>query len=284
MYGPAIICRTLSIPSVSDRHGNRWQYYSRSDHHAKVAAWAILFDLLLQCPVLRKHAERGDVTLGLNREIHDFWTGEKKNVDFVLGVPDAGVADARTATLKALRRKYDIELSAEEADLLEYLPDVGGLPVRNIQLAVDVRTCMTGHAAAVPRLQRDLDAGHRTIHGAADSAIAVAFVMVNGAEEFVSPDRNKFSLADAPAVVSRHTQPDDAARVSTRVREVAHRDDLEDEGYDALGLVALAARNDGRPVKLLHDAAAPDGEDPIRYEGMLARMAGAYEARFAAVW
>ena len=91
MYGPSIICRTLSVAGVADKSGRRWQYYSHSDHHTKVACWAILFDMLLQSPLLRRYAERGEVCFALNRELRDFWTGQKKTVDCVIGEPELEV-------------------------------------------------------------------------------------------------------------------------------------------------------------------------------------------------
>ena len=84
MYGPDILVRTLSQTSRADRYGNAWQYHSRSDHHSKVACWAILFDLLVKCPLLRRHVDDGLVGFGINHEMRDFVHDRKKNLDVVL--------------------------------------------------------------------------------------------------------------------------------------------------------------------------------------------------------
>lgn len=286
MYGPSIICRTLSVASVADKSGTRWQYYSHSDHHTKVACWAILFDMLLQSPLLRRYAERGEVCFALNRELRDFWTGQKKTVDCVIGEPELDAEEyASDTTLRTLRAKLGIRLDPREEELLEYLPEVFSRPVRSIHLAVQARACMTGHSTASVRLQRDLCANHAAIHGAADAAIAVGLVLVNAAEEFVSPDRNRRRPMGSTPVVSHHTQPRDAIRVRDCICEVPFRDRRDDAGYDALGLVALAARNDGSPVELVDGdrAAAPGPDDPLHYDGMVQRITNAYEGRFAAI-
>jgi hypothetical protein len=291
MYGPAIICRSLSRAEVVDRHGNRWQYYAHGDHHARVAAWAIAFDLLLQCPSLRRRAEHRRIGFVVNREMRDFWTGDKRCVDFVLGEPvesdsafQAGVAveaALEPSTLKGLCKRYAIVLDERERELLEYLPDLPCVPIRNIQLAVETRACMTAHAAAVPRLTRDLTSNHRAIHGAADAAIAVAFVIVNAADEFLSPGRNRFPLGSRPTIVTRHAQPRDAGKVSRTLDEVPCRQAVEDEGYDALGLIALSARNDGGPVRLVTGDPAPRSGERYHYDQMVSRIVDCFEQRFA---
>jgi hypothetical protein len=84
MFGPEILVRTLSKPTRVDKRGNRWQYHSRSDHHSKVACWGIVFDLLRNSPLLRRHVEKGAVHFGINHEMRDFVHDRKKNLDLVL--------------------------------------------------------------------------------------------------------------------------------------------------------------------------------------------------------
>ena len=74
MDGPAILARTMSVPSVVDEHGNTWQYHSRSDRHSKVACWVTMFDLLQHCALLRRHVAEGTVAFGVNHEFSDFRT------------------------------------------------------------------------------------------------------------------------------------------------------------------------------------------------------------------
>lgn len=87
MNGPESIVATLSGANVTDRHGRKWQYHSRSDHHSRIACIAILTDLLDACPLLRRHAESGAVGFGLNHEMRDFRLARKKDLDFVICRP-----------------------------------------------------------------------------------------------------------------------------------------------------------------------------------------------------
>src|SRR5665213_3547329 len=107
--GTEILVRSLSNPSVTDRHGNRWQYHSRSDHHSKVACWGIVFDLMLACPLLRRHIESGAVRFGINHEMRDFVHDRKKNLDLVLCTPSGGGEKASIQTLTSLARDYGID-------------------------------------------------------------------------------------------------------------------------------------------------------------------------------
>ena len=75
LRGPDIVFRTLSRPGMRDSFGNPWQYHSRSDRHSKLACWCMLFDLLLESPVLVGNVARGLVGFGLNHEMRDFRTG-----------------------------------------------------------------------------------------------------------------------------------------------------------------------------------------------------------------
>ncbi len=99
MDGPDIIVRTLSQPAVPDKHGNLWQYHSRSDRHSKVACWAVLFDLLQHSPLLATHAAAQKVTFGINRTMRDFRTGRTKDLDLVISRPGPGALPRPPATM-----------------------------------------------------------------------------------------------------------------------------------------------------------------------------------------
>ena len=91
MFGPDILVRTLSKATTGTgnsrfAHGNVWQYHSRSDRHSKVACWALVFDLLRHCALLREHASSGRVGLGINHEMQDFRNRKRKNLDLVVCV------------------------------------------------------------------------------------------------------------------------------------------------------------------------------------------------------
>ena len=87
LHGPEILVRTLSGTAIKDRHGNSWQYHSRSDGHSKVACWGVVFDLLRSCSLLRRHVADGKVSFGINHEMRDFVHDRKKKLDLVLCTP-----------------------------------------------------------------------------------------------------------------------------------------------------------------------------------------------------
>ena len=110
MHGPDILTRFLSIPGPPDKHGNRWQYNSRSDRHSKVGCWGVAFDLLATSSLLRDHARQGKVVLGVNHTMTDFATGRKKDLDLVIARP-SGPVGSSAQTLKGLAGQYGITLT-----------------------------------------------------------------------------------------------------------------------------------------------------------------------------
>lgn len=87
VLGPTVIPSSIRACRIKDKHGNLWQYNSRSDRHSKIACVAIALDLLAHSPVLRRHADRGQVIVGVNHEMRDFRTGRKKDLDLVIATP-----------------------------------------------------------------------------------------------------------------------------------------------------------------------------------------------------
>jgi len=87
MDGPKILAKSMSTPQVTDQFGNLWQYHSRSDQHSKVACWALLFDLLHHCPLLRHHIKVGKIGFGINHEMRDFKNNRSKDLDLVICTP-----------------------------------------------------------------------------------------------------------------------------------------------------------------------------------------------------
>src|SRR5262249_38124790 len=205
--GLDILVRSLSVPAVKDKRGNVWQYHSRSDHHSKIACWAILFDLLRTSRLLAAHAENRRVVFGVNHEMRDFRMNRKKDLDLVLCTPRSAAGPRRPYTRRSLGEKYGVVLSEEEQRILDGLPELIEGPVGAVHLALEAKACMTAHTRAQPRLYDELNSSHLTIHGSTDLAIAAGFVMVNMATTFVSPDLNKHDLHRSAAHVSAHEQP-----------------------------------------------------------------------------
>jgi hypothetical protein len=249
MYGPDVLARTLSKATRVDRYGNRWQYHSRSDHHSKVACWGIIFDLMLNSPLLNRHIDAGKVAFGINHEMRDFQHDRKKKLDLVLCAPASDRPAKRMLTLPSMVDEYEIELAPSEGAALAELPLLRQAPVGSVLMALEAKACMTAHQRALPRLYDELNSSHLTVHGATDQAISAGFVMVNIARTYLSPDLNKANRATAPEW-STHDQPRDATLAVEKVRQIPRRSRTGLEGYDALAIVIVDCRNDGSPVRL----------------------------------
>ncbi|MEO6323533.1 MAG: hypothetical protein ABIT01_16025 [Thermoanaerobaculia bacterium] len=280
MHGPEILARTLSLRAEKDASGNAWQYHPRSDHHSKVACWGILFDFLGESPVLRKHVESGAVVYGINHEMRDFKQNRKKDLDLVLARPRDSKSDSARG-FKSLVERYQIVLTKEQKQILADLPDIRRGEVGAVQVALEAKACMTAHVKALPRLYDELNSSHETTHASADVAIAVGFVMINAALEFLSPGRQVAAVRKAAAKVNRHKQPDDTKRVVDKVHEMPRRTKPGEQGFDAMGIVIIECRNDGTPVRLVTTPPAPKPGDIYDYESMVRRLTQLYASRFA---
>lgn len=285
MRGPAIIARTLSQLQVIDRSGRAWQYHSRSDQHSKVACWAVLFDLLQTSSLLQAHVAAGKVAFGINRQINDWHTGRKKDLDLVVartGSPDDALA---AFDLAELAQRYHLVLTDEDRAVLDRLPNAPqGASGATVLVALEAKACMTAHVRALPRLYDELTSSHATVHGDNDNALAVGFVMVNIADVFISPGRQ---AADGrgDAVVNTHRQPYDTERTVAKVREINRRPGPRSGqgGFDALGVIVVNMRNDGSPVSLVGTPPAPQPADDFFYDRMVIRAAHLYDASFGHV-
>ncbi|KAA0232169.1 MAG: hypothetical protein JJLCMIEE_02575 [Acidimicrobiales bacterium] len=280
MDGPEILARTMTVPSITDEHGNTWQYHSRSDRHSKVACWVTMFDLLQQSALLRRHVADGKVAFGVNHEFADFRTRRKKKLDLVIHRPGATIAAGPQArTFVELGEALSIGLDAEESSRLTALPALGEAPVGTVLMALEAKACMTKHRGSGPRLYDELNSSHLTVHGAADQAIAVAFVMINGARSFISPDSNRRSLgAGQPAPkVTPLRQPESTEFVVSKVSELPTRTRPGHEGYDAVGIVVVDCPNDGTTIRVISDEPAPPQNDLFSYEAMIGRVVHQYD-------
>jgi hypothetical protein len=281
MFGPELLAASLSTPRGPFKYGNHWQYHSRSDHHSKVPCWGLLFDLLNECALLRKHAADGAVGFGINHEMRDFKTGRRKKLDLVICRPRSN--GPRDRTFASYAMEIGVALTPEAHAALRVLPVLRELPVGVVHVAVEAKACMTEHGKARPRLYDELNSSHLTIHGASEQAIAAGLLLLNLADAFVSPDRNEFDLTTRPAVVSTHNQPRDAERVIHKMREMPRRNHPGEAGFDAFAITVVRCRNDGSSVELVTGPPAPQSGDIYHYEQMVHRLAHLYEQRFANV-
>ena len=282
MRGPGIIARTLSGMHVTDSRGHLWQYHSRSDHHSKVACWAVLFDMLEQSSLLRDHVAAGKVAFGINRQINDWATGRRKNLDMVVARAADAATGAPTFDLAARADHYQVALTDDERSALGELPtspaEASGATVL---VALEAKACMTEHGKARPRLYDELTSSHATVHGDNTNALAVGLVMLNAADTFVSPGRQ----TGAQPVVNHHYQPAAAQSVMDKLREIKRRPGPRtgEGGFDAFGVVVVNMRNDGSPVTLDTDPPAPQPSDDFYYDRMILRAAHRYDSDFGNV-
>lgn len=280
MFGPNILVTSLSKPLIEDRRGLVWQYHSRSDRHSKIASWALLFDLLCNCALLRDHVEAKKVGFGINHQMRDFKTGRKKDLDLVICTP--GSEPTREyPTFITLVDEYGISFTSAEQSALASLPPLVRTTVGSVHLAVEAKAVMTAHIKALPRLYDELNSSHQAIHGSADFAIAAGFVVINSATRFISPDLNKSGEVDR--VINTHRQPKDVQRAVDKVLEIPRRTQAGTEGFDALGVVVVEMVNDGSPVT--HDTRlpAPQVGDVIHYDEMVRRIGALYATKFGNV-
>jgi hypothetical protein len=229
----------------------------------------MLFDLLVESPVLRKHVTSGAVIFGLNHAMRDFKHDRDKNLDLVLARPRD--VSKTGPSFRALVDEYGIVLTAAEKKVLASLPDVRYAAVGAVQLAMEAKACMTEHGKARPRLYDELNSSHETIHASADEAIAAGFVMVNLAERFQSPLRSKPSV---------HKQPTVTTRVIEKVQQLPRRTKAAEQGFDALSIVVVECRNDASPIRLVERPPAPQPGDIYEYEMTIRRVTQLYASRF----
>jgi len=282
MDGPAILARSMSEPRVTDKFGNLWQYHSRSDQHSKVACWALLFDLLQHCPLLIRHIAAGKVGFGINHEMRDFKNNRSKYLDLVICTPGTH-ASTDKMTFMDLAQTYGVDLTPTQRAQLATFPVLRRVPVGSVHLALEAKAAMTEHIKALPRLFDELNSSHLAIHGSADFAIAAGFAIVNYADTFISPDRNKIDLRTHPAVVTQHKQPKATERTIKKIEEIPRRTHGGAEGFDALGIVVLELRNDSSPVTIVNGPPAPAPADVWHYDQMIRRIASLYANKFGNV-
>jgi len=281
MLGPEVITRTLSTSRSFGPSGSMYQYHSRSDHHSKLCCWVIAVDLLQASALMRRHAADGKITIGVNHEMVDFKLSRKKNLDLVIARPShEAKAKGKSMTLAEIADKEGFLLSPAQRADFNSLPEIRKQAVGSVLVALEAKACMTEHGKSEPRLYDELNSSQQTVHGAADQAIAVGLAMVNIADTFISPGRQK---VDGVTVVTKHKQPDVSESVIRKLRQLPRRSAPGTEGFDALGILVVSLANDGSPVRLHADAPAPASGDGDTYAEMITRTAALYDYRFASI-
>ncbi len=273
MLGPAILARSMSVATKRGKEAKAWQYHSRSDSHSKIACWTVLFDLLRECNVLRKHAESGLIGFGIN---HVMVGPINKTLDLVVTIVPPNRPRGGRSSLAQVADHYGIPLDGEERRILLDLPVVeedASTDVSEIAIALEAKACMTAHLKSIPRLHAEILATGYLAKKAAPRCITVSYSMVNAADSFVSPGGN--------GKVSRHDQPEDARRVVSMLgTALPLARDTKDFGFDVVGTTVVVCRNDGSPVTVLARFPAPSTEDHHHYERMIRSICAEYRSRF----
>jgi hypothetical protein len=295
MYGPELIARAISPIREFGAKGLRWQYNSRSDHHSKVACWAVTFDLLLHTPLLISHIKQGKVGFGLNHQMRNFQNNEPKDLDLVICRPHAtedpvlqqsDVLKHPIRTFADVAEHLQLPLSPTERGALCALPELAIVPVGMVHVALEAKAAMTEFGKAQSRLYSELDSSISIINGHVQHAIAAALVMVNVATEFRSTIINRNKSYDSPdiEVTTHRKQPKPAEGIIERVRKLKRRSDDRERGFDAIGVVVVEMRNDGSPCRVVTTAPpALQPSDQLHYDQMVTRASAVYAQRFASV-
>jgi hypothetical protein len=103
--------------------------------------------------------------------------------------------------------------------------------------------------------------------------------VVNIAHTFVSPLRQTSART---VHVSRHRQPDVAARMIQHLRGLPIREDIGHVGFDAYTTVVVDCDNQGE-VRLWTAPPAPQAGEPDHYDTFLERISRLYAERFSAL-
>lgn len=279
MYGPGILVRSLSVPTIKSKlTGRIWQYHRQSDRHSKVACWGVIFDLLIMSKHIRDHVASGKIGFGINHTMVNFVGDKKKDLDLVLCTPGNQKLGGKPQTLKSLVEQYRISLDPSEAAVLDDLPSLLRVPVGNVLMALEAKAAMTEHQKALPRLFDELNSTYQTINGASGEAIASGYLMVNASKSFISPSR-QHPLAPG-AAITMHEQPKAAELAIGVAKSLPRRANSSVPGYDAIGITVIDMANDGTPVKLVTAPPAPQPGDIYRYDTMIDRLAHTYATRF----
>lgn len=249
MLAPEKFAVWMSANVHRDPYG-QYRYHPRSDAHSKQLCLSVLEDLLDNCPTIREQAEGRSVVFGINLEVESP-SGKRKTLDLAIGTP-AGAPE------------YGAEPIA-----------VG--PIKDLLFSCEAKSCMTEHGKSKPRLYDELSSSHEIVHQGWPQAIATGISVVNIANEFVSPLRQR---EGRPLEITHHKQPDAAAGMIQHLRGLRVRDDVGQVGFEAYSTIVIDCDNQG-PATLWVDQPAPQPGDMDEYTTFLQRVCGFWEDRFS---
>ena len=224
--------------------------------------WTLLFDdFLLECDVLRRHAELGRLGFGIN---HVVVGPINKTLDLVLTrvPPSRGVV--KRQTFATLVERYGIVLDPDDRSVL------GALPIIEQDTREDVSEVLVAlggqgvhdgtREVRLPRLHAEILATGYLAKRAVRSCIVVSYSLVNAAPTFRTPS--------GKGRTNKHKQPDDARKVVGMLANAVPlaRDYGNLLGFDVVGATVIDCRNDGSPVSVCEGAEAPARASHVHYE------------------
>lgn len=250
---PGLFARWLSEHEhIDPRYGYVYRYHSRSDAHSVALCQFILDDLLANCLPLREQALAGTVVYGINAKYTWKSSGKTKTLDLAIGTGKGQT--------KVKRQVGEVFLGV----------------IEQVRIACEAKTVMTEHGKSQPRVFDELASSHEIVHQGDRKAIAAGITVVNIADTFVSPLRQK----GGALVVSRHKQPDAAARMIRHLRGLPIRNSPRSVGFDAYATIVVNCDNQGLAT-LWTQEPAPRPSDRDDYQTFLERISRAYGERFS---
>lgn len=225
--------------------GHIYRYHGRSDSHSIALCQFIVEDLLTASEPLRQASGIHRVVFGVNLK-HTFTQSAKsKTLDLALGYPVEG-----------------------------YIPSLFEGPIdrvyemRQVILACEAKTAMTEHGKSQPRIFDELSSSHEIVHRGDNGAIAAGVTVVNIANRFISPLRQKPGV---PIHWSKHKQPHATEKMTTHLRGLPIRDKGSEVGFDAYTTIVINCDNEG-PAGIWETTPAPQPGDRDHYDTFIDRI------------
>jgi hypothetical protein len=230
--------------------GRVYRNHPRSESHSIALCQRVLKDLLDDCEALRADAASGQIVYKIN--CRSTWpkSNKTKMIDLAIGRP-----------VMPPKAPPDDIVESDIADCL---------------ISFEAKTVMTEHAKSQPRLFDELSSSHEIVHMGNPRAIAAGLAVVNIADTFVSPLRQK----GRKLFVSRHKQPHVAERMIEHLRGLQIREMEGGIGFDAFAAIVVFCENTG-PTSLWTSPPAPQPGDVDHYDTFLKRISDSYRERFA---
>ena len=152
--------------------------------------------------------------------------------------------------------------------------------IGRVLISVEAKSTMTEHAKSQPRMFDELSSSYGIVHDGDNEAIAAGVAVINIADRFVSPLRQK--IPNEPLVWTTHKQPHAAKSMIWHLRSLPIRESTADKGFDAFTTIVIRCDNQNEAT-LWTDQPAPQPGERDHYATFLQSIAKAYEERFAAL-